>query len=182
MYSMSEDKKDEQQDAVAEPVTAPAAEPASGTTNVTPPQEAAAAPETPTETDEDEEVSPREATLPTETESVPAQVVQATDLRPGMTVRVHERIKDVSAKGEERQRIQIFQGIVLGMRGAGITKTMTIRREQKGYGVEKIYPLHSPVIAKVEVVKVAKVRRAKLNFLSDLRHRFKRKLKETWNT
>jgi len=108
------------------------------------------------------------------------QMINTEDVRPGMTVRIHERIKDVSPKGEERERIQVFQGMVIGIRGSGISKTMTIRREHKGYGAEKIFPLKSPVIASVELVKTAKVRRAKLAHLQDLRHPFKRKMKETW--
>lgn len=108
------------------------------------------------------------------------KVIAIADLRPGMTIRIHERIKDVSPKGEERERIQIFQGIIMGIRGGGIRKTMTLRRIAKGYGVEKIYPLNTPIISKIELVKTAKVRRAKLAFLGDLRHPFKRKLKETW--
>ena len=95
-----------------------------------------------------------------------------------MTIRVHERIEDVSPKGEKRQRIQIFQGMVIGVHGSGLSKTMTIFREQKGYGVEKIYPLFSPVVTAIECVKRAQVRRAKLNFLTNPRRRFKRKFKE----
>ena len=109
-----------------------------------------------------------------------ANVIGIEQLRSGMTIRIHERIKDVTPKGEERERIQIFQGIIIGLHGGGVSRTMSIRRVQKGYGAEKIYPLHSPIIAKIEVVKTAKVRRAKLGFLRDLRHRFKRKFKETW--
>lgn len=109
----------------------------------------------------------------------PSTKTKTTDIRPGMTVRVHERIKDISAKGEERERIQLFEGIVLGLRGSGPSKSMVIRRVSKGFGVEKIYPLHTPTIAAVDIVKTAKVRRAKLSFLQDLRHPFKRKLKET---
>ncbi len=108
------------------------------------------------------------------------QMINTEDIRPGMTVRIHERIKDVSPKGEIRERMQVFQGMVIGTRGAGSSKTMTIRREHKGYGAEKIFPLKSPVIASIELVKTARVRRAKLAHLQDLRHPFKRKLKETW--
>lgn len=107
-------------------------------------------------------------------------MIKPEELRPGMTVRIHERIKDISPKGEERERIQVFQGIVLGLRGGNPSSTMTVRREHKGYGVEKIFPLKSPVIANIELVKTAKVRRAKLAYLQDLRHRFKRKMKEEW--
>ncbi|MFA6132041.1 MAG: 50S ribosomal protein L19 [Patescibacteria group bacterium] len=113
-------------------------------------------------------------------EKLPGTEIRITDVKPGMTIRVHERIKDLNAKGEERERVQIFQGMVIGIHGAGVSKTMTIRREQKGYGVEKIYPLISPTVTKVELVKTAKVRRAKLAYLQNLRNRFKRKLKEEW--
>jgi len=113
-------------------------------------------------------------------EKLPGTEIRVTDVKPGMTIRVHERIKDLNAKGEERERIQIFQGMVIGIHGSGISKTMTIRREHKGYGVEKIYPLTSPTVTKIELVKTAKVRRAKLAYLQNLRNRFKRKLKETW--
>ncbi len=96
----------------------------------------------------------------------------------GMTVRVHEKIKDVSPKGEERERIQIFEGIILAIRGSGVSRTMTVRKVTEGFGVEKIYPMFSPVVNKVELVKTAHVRRAKLWFLSDKKYPFRRKLKE----
>jgi large subunit ribosomal protein L19 len=112
-------------------------------------------------------------------EKLPGTEIHSADIKAGMTIRVHERIKDLNAKGEERERIQVFQGMVLGVHGSGLSKTFTIRRENKGFGVEKIYPLSSPVVTKVELVKTAKVRRSKLAYLQDPRRRFKRKLKET---
>ena len=102
------------------------------------------------------------------------------ELRAGMTVKVHEKIEDVTPKGEKRTRIQIFEGIILGIRGSGISRTMTVRKVSDGVGVEKIYPMMSPVVSKIELVKTAKVRRAKLNFLVDRKNRFRRKLKEVW--
>lgn len=107
-------------------------------------------------------------------------VLTLDQVRAGQTVRLHERIKDVSAKGEERERVQVFEGIVLGVRGSGVSKTLTIRKVSDGIGVEKIYPLHSPLIAKIELVKTARVRRARLSFLNNLKTRFKRKLEETY--
>ena len=71
--------------------------------------------------------------------------------------------------------MQVFQGIVMGLRGAGISKTVTIRKDAKGWMVEKIFPLASPHIEKIEVVKQLRVRRAKLSFLKG---GFKRKIKE----
>lgn len=109
-----------------------------------------------------------------------AKLVGTQELKPGMTVRVHEKIKDISPKGEERERVQIFEGIIMSLRGAGVSRTMTVRKVSKGFGVEKIYPLNSPVVDKVELVKTAKVRRAKLWYLDNMKRRFKRKLKETW--
>lgn len=110
-----------------------------------------------------------------------AVVMKNEDLRVGMTVRIHEKIEDITPKGEKRTRIQVFEGLILGIRGAGISKTMTVRKvADAGVGVEKIYPLNLPAIDKVEVVKTAKVRRAKLSFITDKRSKFRRKLKEVW--
>ena len=122
-----------------------------------------------------------EASAPESTEPVyKSKLENFDDLKPGQTVRLHERIKDISPKGEERERIQVFEGIILGLKGAGVSRTLTIRKVSSGgYAVEKIFPINSPVIAKIELVKSAKVRRAKLNFLKNVERRFKRKLKET---
>lgn len=106
--------------------------------------------------------------------------VKPLELRSGMTVKVHEKIEDVTPKGEKRSRIQIFEGIILGIRGSGVSRTMTVRKVSDGIGVEKIYPMSSPVVAKIELVKTAHVRRAKLNFLTDRKYAFRRKLKEVW--
>ena len=84
------------------------------------------------------------------------------DLAPGYTVRVHERIRE-----GEKERVQIFEGLVIALH-RGHSKTdasFTVRRIASGIGVERVFPLHSPLIEKIEVKKVAKVRRAKLSFL-----------------
>ena len=78
----------------------------------------------------------------------------------GDTVRVHNKIKEGS-----RERIQIFEGTVIAKRGGGISESFTVRRISYGVGVEKTFPLHSPSVAKVDVVRSGKVRRAKLYFL-----------------
>lgn len=163
MSDEQDEKKDEATEAASEK---PATEPAAETT----------AEETPAEEPAAEEPAAEEP--PADAKAVEAK---QDALRPGMTVRVHEKIEDVTPKGEKRIRVQIFEGLILGIRGAGISKTMTVRKVSGGIGVEKIYPISSPVIAKVEVVKTAKVRRAKLSFLTNPKKRFRRKLKETWN-
>lgn len=100
-----------------------------------------------------------------------------TELKPGMTVKVHEKIKELNAKGEEKERIQIFEGILIAKKHGNETgATITVRKNSKGYHVEKIYPINSPLVAKIEPVRTYNVRRAKLNYLRD--PKFKRKLKE----
>ncbi|QOV20472.1 50S ribosomal protein L19 [Blautia liquoris] len=78
----------------------------------------------------------------------------------GDTVRVHGRIKEGN-----RERIQIFEGVVMKKQGGGNRATFTVRKKSSGIGVEKTWPLHSPNVEKVEVVRHGKVRRAKLNYL-----------------
>jgi large subunit ribosomal protein L19 len=139
------------------------------------PEEAAVAADT--SVTEAREAAAAEEVIPTEAEAVEVTVVEMPhrDLRSGMFVRMHERIKDVNSKGEERQRTQVFEGLVLGVRGPGISRTVTVRKNAKGWMVEKIFPLSSPNLEKVEVVKTYRSRRAKLSYL---RGDFKRKLKE----
>ncbi len=122
-------------------------------------------------TDVEEAPSEKEQTeAPAETSELPNR-----DIRPGMVVRVHEKIKDISPKGETRERVQVFEGLVLGVKGKGLGRTMTVRKDAKGWMVEKIFPLSSPNIDKVEVVKQYRARRAKLTFL---RGKYKKKLQE----
>ena len=102
------------------------------------------------------------------------------DLQAGQTVRLHERIQDVSPKGEVRERIQVFEGMILALGGSGVSRTITLRKISNGVGVEKIYPINSPLVSKIELIKTAKVRQAKLGFLKDLKQLFKRKLKEDY--
>ena len=80
----------------------------------------------------------------------------------GDTVRVHAKIKEGN-----RERIQVFEGTVLKKQGGGSRTTFTVRKNSNGIGVEKTWPLHSPNVEKVEVVRRGKVRRAKLNYLRD---------------
>ena len=80
----------------------------------------------------------------------------------GDTVRVHNKIKEGN-----RERIQMFEGTVIARHGGGISETFTVRRVAYGVGVEKTFPVHSPNVAKVEITRVGKVRRAKLYYLRD---------------
>ena len=84
------------------------------------------------------------------------------NFRVGDTVKVYAKIKEGS-----RERIQMFEGIVLKRQNGGIRETFTVRKVSNGVGVEKTWPLHSPSIEKIEVVRSGKVRRAKLNYLRD---------------
>ncbi len=85
--------------------------------------------------------------------------------RVGDTVKVHLIIKEA----DNKERIQVFQGTVISRRGTGLSETFTVRKISFGVGVEKIFPLHSKAIKKIEVVKRGKVRRAKLTYLRALR-------------
>jgi large subunit ribosomal protein L19 len=86
------------------------------------------------------------------------------EFRSGDTVRIHVRVVE-----GDKERIQIFQGVVIARRGGGTRETFTVRKISGGIGVERIFPLHSPVVDKIEVVRHGKVRRAKLYYLRDLR-------------
>jgi large subunit ribosomal protein L19 len=86
------------------------------------------------------------------------------EFRPGDTVRVHVRVVEGS-----RERVQVFQGVVIGRQHGGVRETFTVRKISFGVGVERTFPLHSPSIAKIEVVSRGQVRRAKLYYLRQLR-------------
>ena len=83
--------------------------------------------------------------------------------RPGDNVKVHVRIKE-----GDRERIQVFEGLVIARRGGGISETYTVRKISSGVGVERTFPVHAPVVAKIEVARKGKVRRAKLNYIRTL--------------
>ena len=110
------------------------------------------------------------------------QTVEAADLKnklpqltPGDTVRVHVKVKETSVKEEikgkpketVRERVQVFEGVVIALKGSGTRATVTVRKVSSGKGVERIFPLHAPTIAKIQVVKHDHVRRAKLYFLRE---------------
>ena len=100
------------------------------------------------------------------------------ELKPGMTIRVYQKIKELNAKGEEKERTQFFEGMIIARKhGREKGGTITVRKISNGVGVEKIFPLNLPTIEKIEIKRQAKVRRAKLYFLRDgYKKRFKEKV------
>ncbi len=98
------------------------------------------------------------------------------DVVPGMTIRVHQKIKDVNQRGEEKERVQMYEGMVIKRKGGRQTgATVTVRKISNGVGVEKIFPIFLPSIVKVEKVKQAQVRRAKLYYLRTAKKKLKEK-------
>jgi len=93
-----------------------------------------------------------------------SQMVDRPRMKSGDTVRVHVKVRE-----GDKERIQIFEGIIIGLHRGGARASFTVRKVSFGQGVERIFPLHSPIIAKVDVVRSARVRRAKLYFLRDLK-------------
>ena len=91
-----------------------------------------------------------------------AQIKEVTPFNVGDTIKVHAKIVEGN-----RERIQIFEGLVLKKQGGSTRETFTVRKSSNGVGVEKTWPLHSPHVVKVEVIRQGKVRRAKLNYLRD---------------
>lgn len=87
---------------------------------------------------------------------------EVPEIKVGNTVRVHVNIRE-----GERERIQVFEGIVIAKNSAGVSETFTVRRLSYGTGIERVFPLHSPNIVKVETVRTGKVRRSKLYYLRD---------------
>jgi large subunit ribosomal protein L19 len=87
------------------------------------------------------------------------------DFIPGDTVRVHVRIKE----GENKERLQAFEGVVIARKGDGVRESFTVRKTSFGIGVERIFPLHATIIDHIDVIKRGRVRRAKLYYLRELR-------------
>lgn len=91
-----------------------------------------------------------------------AQLREVAEFKTGDTVRVHAKVKEGN-----RERIQVFEGTVIKRQNGGARETFTVRKQASGVGVEKTWPVHSPIIEKIEVVRRGKVRRAKLYYLLD---------------
>jgi large subunit ribosomal protein L19 len=94
------------------------------------------------------------------------------DFRPGDTLKVHVKVVEGN-----RSRIQVFQGVVIRRQGGGVRETFTVRKVSFGVGVERTFPVHTPIVEKIELVTRGDVRRAKLYYLRDLRGK-KAKIKE----
>ena len=95
------------------------------------------------------------------------------EIRPGDTVKVYQKIKE-----GDKERVQMFEGVVIARKhGKGVEATITVRRQISGVGVEKIFPIHSPTIEKIEVLRRGKVRRAKLYYLREAKGK-RAKIKE----
>ena len=92
------------------------------------------------------------------------QLAERPAMKSGDTVRVHVRVRE-----GDKERIQVFEGVVIGQHRGGTRASFTVRKVSFGQGVERIFPLHSPIIQKVEVMRSAKVRRAKLYYLRALK-------------
>jgi large subunit ribosomal protein L19 len=93
-----------------------------------------------------------------------SQLADRPAMKAGDTVRVHVKVRE-----GDKERIQIFEGVVIGIHRGGTRASFTVRKVSFGQGVERIFPLHSPTIQKIDVTKSAKVRRAKLYYLRDLK-------------
>jgi len=114
-----------------------------------------------------------EKVITTDTEQLKQVISQ---LKPGMTIRVHQKIKELNTKNEEKERVQYFEGMIIARKNnKDIGGMITVRKVSDGVGVEKIFPLTLPTITKIEIKKEAKVNRAKLYFL---KRGYKKKLKE----
>lgn len=111
-----------------------------------------------------------------ETVEKAAEAVKIPELETGMTVKIFQKIKELNIKGEEKERVQFFEGLIIAKKhGKEVGATITVRKISNGVEVEKIFPLNLPTIEKIEVLKKAKVRRSKLYFL---KRGYKKRLKE----
>ena len=93
-----------------------------------------------------------------------AQMTSRPAMKSGDTVRVHVKVRE-----GDKERIQVFEGVIIGIHRGGTRASFTVRKVSFGQGVERIFPLHSPTIQKIEITRSAKVRRAKLYYLRDLK-------------
>jgi len=95
---------------------------------------------------------------------VAKQLRPVPEFRPGDTIRVHVKIKE-----GEKERLQIFEGVLIARNNSGVSETITVRKVSFGQGVERIFPIHAPVVDHIDVVRTGRVRRAKLYYLRGLK-------------
>ncbi len=111
----------------------------------------------------------------TEKTEAKATIQDYSHIKSGQVIKVSQRIKELNAKNEEKERVQVFEGVVIGRRGGkGMGGTITVRKVSDGIGVEKIFPLHLPTISNIEVVKEYKTRKAQLSYIKN----YDKKLRE----
>lgn len=102
------------------------------------------------------------------------QIIDGSAVKTGMVIRVHQKIKDVNTKGEEKERIQVYEGLVIAKKhGNEPGGTITVRKISEGIGVERIFPIHSPLIDKIELVDTKATSRSKLYYTRDYKKRLK---------
>ncbi len=112
----------------------------------------------------------------TEEKDTKGKAAVPAELKPGMTVRVYQKIKETNAKGEEKERLQFFDGMIIAKKhGNEAGASITVRKISEGVGVEKIFPLHAPTVDRIVIKKQAKVRKSKLYYL---RGEYNKRLKE----
>ena len=107
-----------------------------------------------------------------DTLTLPA-VITANQIKTGMTIRLHLKIKDTNTAGIEKERIQVFEGLVLNVGGKAPAVSMTVRKVSGGIGVERIIPLAMPSIQKIELTKMVKTRRKDIGFIRDSKKRLR---------
>lgn len=100
-------------------------------------------------------------------------VIEPSQVVTGMTLRIHQKIKDVNPKGEERERVQVYEGMVINIGGTSKSRSMTVRKVSGGFGVEKIFPMNLPSIVKIELMKLAKARRKNIAFVRNSKKRLR---------
>ena len=100
-------------------------------------------------------------------------VITPSQIRTGMTLRIHQKIKELAPNGEEKERVQVYEGIVMKMSGVSSRKTMTVRKVSSGVGVERIFPIGLPSLQKIELTKVAHVRHKDISIIRKSKKRMR---------